>query len=109
MVEIQKHLEVRCPDDVKKAENQRSAVEIAQAAIQSNNTMLEDLFQQFLIVNAIIVGVTFISRFIPQARPLIIAANIARQNVAQTMTRIQVQKAANDRTYQVLELLKRAA
>ena len=74
-----------------------------------NNELLGDMFEMFLIVNSILLGIGLISRFIPVARPLVIAAAVARTQVAQVMTRISVQRAANDRLYRVLETLKTAA
>ena len=83
--------------------------EMAQAAMIQNNELLGDMFEMFLIVNSILLGIGLISRFIPVARPLVIAAAVARTQVAQVMTRISVQRAANDRLYRVLETLKTAA
>lgn len=106
---ITRAAQARCPQETQKPQNQAAAAEIAQAALTENNLLLSDLFQVFLIVNAIIIGISLISRFIPVARPLVLAAAVARTQVATVMTRISTQRAANDRLFQVLEQLKRAA
>lgn len=100
-----------CPETKPPREDlaNEAAIELAMENLLTNNIELSEAFRLFLIINGILVAVSLVTRFIPGPLRLVQpAAAAARVNVASLMTRINVQRAANDALYQRFQAILEA-
>lgn len=108
-------VEKRCPDDLRKPQSNETEVGAeaeAVIALENSNAAFDEIHTAFQIINGILLVVTVAGRFVAPLRVVAIPAAVARTNVAQLMTRINIQRAANeDRIFELQRQiqLRRAA
>ena len=117
--DILRRFRAHCGDQAREERADTAAQEIALAmeALQGNNAVLLDAYNQFLIVNGVLLGVIALLGVIRLAGPLRIiatplrlAARVAQTSVARQLTINIVRRAENDAVFnQLNQALRRAA
>jgi len=111
--EIEAQIEAKCPD---KRIRQPKALEIAQQAVavaEGNMTVLNDAYQLFFTINAVLLALLALPALLRRTPGLIVifrAAAVAQRSVAAQVTVIGRQVAANESLYSnAVIALRRAA
>lgn len=116
--EIERRVQKTCPrpSDRSRANVAEEAIALAQEAIQGNTAQLLEEWRAFVAVNVVLVALLALLGVIQNvgparlvAGPLRIATRVSQTQVAQLITMNITRRAANDRVFQQLEQLKRAA
>lgn len=111
--EIQRQLELKCPDPETRQPDNRQILEQAQALSISNLTVLNDTYQLFFTVNAVMLALLALPAIIRRSPGLfVIFRGLARlqSSVAAQVTVIGRQVAANESFYTTVTVaLRRAA
>ena len=97
----------QCPDTGEDSQpTADAAANIAEAALLESNLLLEDSYRFFLVINGILLVLSFATVFLPgPLRLLRPAARAAAGTVGVLITRNIQQRAANDAAYQILRAL----
>lgn len=108
---ITRRLETECEKATKPTDNAaEDALAEAQQALLASDDVFNDAFVLFQIINGILTGLSLILQLVPNPAVRVVArgAVVARINIAQVMTRIGAQRAANEDRIQQIENLRRA-
>jgi len=116
--EIERRVQQTCPrpSDRSRANVAEEAIALAQEAIQGNTAQLLEEWRAFVAVNVVLVALLALLGVIQNvgparliAAPLRVATRLSQTQVAQLISMNITRRAANDRVFQQLEQLRRAA
>jgi len=114
LAEIDERVAKICPEkDTKRSRiSEEGAIQAVAQALLESNSVMDSAYTYFLAINGLLVAIAYLLRFVPVVplRVASAAAAVTRTQIATVMTRIQVQRAANEATYNsIIQGLRRAA
>lgn len=112
MADIQRRIELTCPDEIKRQPDFRSIAEQAQAVAQENIKVLNDSYALFFTINAVLLALLALPAIIRRTPGLFVifrGLQRVQSSVAAQVTVIGRQVAANESLYQQATLILRRA